>query len=115
MLGVFSSSRESEQLVGCNLCEFYLRLESAMAEVILKLQYKDDVRRTALKDTTTFAELFSFITEIYNLKKDSLTLTYRDDDGDSIRITCDLELKEAFSFSLKTKQPLKIFVGKLFS
>jgi hypothetical protein len=77
--------------------------------VVVKFLCGDDIRRVTLPHNTTFPELISLLTQLFNIK--DITIKYVDEEGDKITVSTNEELTEAFGISESLQPPiLRIFV-----
>merc|ERR1719238_17473 len=78
----------------------------------IKTNFASDLRRFAFPTTGTFQELQNVLSTLYGplSKKQVFNLQYRDDEGDFITVTNDIELLESFKFGL-SGQPLRFTVS----
>jgi len=75
----------------------------------IKVEFGSDLRRMTVKNDVTFVELVQLIRDNVVHQPD-FTLKYSDEEGDSITLSNDLELKEAFNQAIERKLPyLRIF------
>jgi len=70
--------------------------------LILKLQYEADIRRTSFEDrfpsvSNLFTRIKTLFSELAIIPSEKLFISYKDKDGDDIRVTNDLEYEEALS------------------
>jgi len=65
--------------------------------VVIKLQYKDDIRRVTVDHLLNFSELRTLAQSLFeNSLPSSYVFKYKDDEGDLITVSSDRELSEAF-------------------
>jgi len=80
--------------------------------LVLKLKYRDDIRRITVNSDITFGRLVELTCKLYQTS-DQLILKYQDEDNDMITISSDLELFEAMKVHQQTgKQALFLHVFK---
>jgi len=65
---------------------------------VIKFQYQAEIRRAALKENVSFAQLTELAKELYgeSLSQSKLVFKYKDDEDDSVTVSTDRELEEAF-------------------
>lgn len=73
--------------------------------VVLKISFNEDIRRVTLEHVS-FLDLTRMIKCMFGLNKD-IAMRYKDDEGDMVTVTSDMELSEAVTSS---KTLLRIFV-----
>lgn len=74
----------------------------------VKIFYNNDVRRFLL-ESVSFKDLQARVAELFKLPLEGFCLKYKDEDGDAVTITTDMELQEAVKM-VKNNTPLKMFV-----
>jgi hypothetical protein len=75
-----------------------------MNSLTVKVVYNEDIRRFCLSDTSSFSEFIITIGKLF--KVNEITVKYVDDEGDSIVVTSDEELQEAFRLAKELKPPI---------
>jgi len=66
---------------------------------VVKFQYQTEIRRAALNEVVSFAQLTQLAKELYGeslAQSSKLVFKYKDDEDDSITVSTDRELEEAF-------------------
>jgi len=79
--------------------------------VVVKIEYNSDLRRVSLAESEqSFTQLASLVEKLFAQDlPERWVLKYKDEDGDMVTITCDLEFTEALHCAAKTGI-LKLFV-----
>jgi hypothetical protein len=72
--------------------------------ITVKVAFNEGIRRFCLPETISFAEFIQHIGKLF--KVDDITVKYVDDEGDSIVVTSDEELTEAFRLAKELKPPI---------
>jgi len=98
-------------LLAASLWSWTVTNFSAMASsaVLVKILYQDDLRRFPLDGTPTFESLAAFIKSSYKLTE--FSVTYEDDENETITVSTDNEFAEAISLAAHLKRPLKLNVS----
>jgi hypothetical protein len=71
-----------------------------MSNNTLKVQFGEQLRRVSINaDNATYEEVYKLIKTLFKpaLSGVLFSLSYRDDEGDNVVISSDIELKEAFN------------------
>jgi len=78
--------------------------------LVLKISLDDDTRRITLDHAPDFQELVNVARQSFGVAATSFK--YRDDEGDVITVTCDIELREAVAIARKNNSVMKVFISE---
>jgi len=73
---------------------------------VVKFQYQTEIRRAALNEVISFVQLTQLAKELYGeslAQSSTLVFKYKDDEDDSITVSTDRELEEAFRLMRETR------------
>jgi len=65
---------------------------------VLKLQYEGDIRRVSVEQPLSYAETTDLARSLFGHLPSKVVFKYKDDEGDSITVSTDREMNEAFRF-----------------
>jgi len=83
-----------------------------MPKHIIKLSYKDDIRRLTLSENEqNIQSLKSIVSELYNLDVSEFNIKYFDEDNDIITLGTDQDLHDAISYLSQNARYSRLYVG----
>ena len=83
-----------------------------MSRIVLKISYRDDIRRIPLnRDELSFSHLHNLVAESFQLRSTDFFIKYLDEDSDKITVNSDAELREAIEYLSETQRYSRFFVS----
>eukprot|EP00742_Colponemidia_sp_Colp-10_P006785 GILJ01007272.1.p1 GENE.GILJ01007272.1~~GILJ01007272.1.p1 ORF type:complete len:614 (+),score=108.55 GILJ01007272.1:329-2170(+) len=87
---------------------------AASSEVIVKVDYDNDLRRFMVDAQTTWSDFLSILRSLYGFSQsqlDKLLVHYKDDEGDTVIASSSSELLEALQLAVISSQVLRLKVS----